>query len=184
MSEPSLIRPGPEGITFRPGTLADLGSFAIVMDRAYAGRDNLELPSVANEDSIKELLQDMDEPGVWSSIAHDACSPCGFVLSFPATEPVDTVAGHSTEYLSLLMVDPEYWGRGIAGQLLGEAELRAYRGDKQYMTLWTRQANNQRSQTLYERRSYVLTGETKEDSHYGAQVQYRLDLQLKTLGLE
>lgn len=176
MSELRLTAPTPENILIRTGTLADLGILALVMERAYAQRDSLALPANASEATHKELEDDYNTPGAWTHVAVTGGTVAGFALGFPASEAADITTDPRTEYLSLLMVEPEFWGRGIASCLLDKVEDRARQADKQQVVLWTRQTNNRRTQSVYERRQYNRTSNTKDDGPYGPQYQYRLNL--------
>jgi ribosomal protein S18 acetylase RimI-like enzyme len=175
MNEPGWTPPCEQEISMRTGTLADLGALALVMERAYAARDNLELPTTANQAGLNEVRTNLTTPSSWNYIASISTEIVGYTIGFPASEAAITVADPETEYLSQLMVDPDFWGRGIATRLLDRVEARARQVGKRHVILWTRQANNSRSQALYERRQYHRTEETK-DGYYGPQYQYQLDL--------
>ena len=176
MSEPLQAALAEQEIVIRTGTAADLGALALVMVRAYSERDNLSLPKSANQAAHDEIKFDFGTSDAWTYVAVKGDRIAGFALGFPSSEATDISTDHQTDYLSLLMVEPGFWGHGIGNRLLDTIEDSVRSANKQRLVLWTRQANNGRAQSIYERRGYKRTGITKQDGPYGPQYQYQLDL--------
>ena len=176
MTEPELAPQVEQESVIRIGTNTDLNALALVMERAYAQRDNLALPTTAKQVSSEEIELDLNTPGAWIYTAELGSRVAGFAIGFPYSETPGAVTDTRTEYLSLLMVEPAFWGRGIGSRLLDLVELQARQAGRQHVLLWTRQANNSRTQSIYARRHYKRTGKTANDGPYGPQYQYRLDL--------
>ncbi len=167
-----------ESIQFRAAVEADLGAMALVMECANALRDGRSLPaSIENDTVLDDLHSRMHKEGAWTHVAADQKRIAGFMVGYPYSRGVEAPVDPTKEYLSLLMIDPDYWGKGIAGRLLDIAASRARQADKQQLLLWTRTEDNERAKAVYERKGYVVTGSTRISQHgYGLQVQYALDL--------
>lgn len=167
-----------ESIQYRDAVETDLGAIALVMQRANALRDGQPLPACVDDAVILDDLHTrMNKDGAWTHVAAHHQRIAGFALGYPYSKgenaPVDPV----TEYLSLLMVEPDYWGRGIAGKLLDIVAARAREAHKNRLVLWTRQDDNIHARSVYEHKGYTATGETRLSRHgFGLQMQYALDL--------
>ncbi|HSH56109.1 MAG TPA: GNAT family N-acetyltransferase [Candidatus Limnocylindrales bacterium] len=167
-----------ESIRYRPALEADLGAMALVMERANAFRDGQPLPTcIENESVVDDLRTRMHKEGAWTNVAADHDRIAGFMSGYPYSEGENAPVDRTKEYLSLLMIEPDYWGRGIASRLLDIAASRARQAEKQQLLLWTRANENARARSVYEHKGYVATGRTRVSQHgYGLQVQYAVDL--------
>jgi GNAT superfamily N-acetyltransferase len=99
----------------------------------------------------------------------------GFAISHPLIDPENYSEDTDTEHLSLLMIDPDYWGRRIASRLLDITVKHALDTGRSHLTLWTRERDNRRAQAVYEHKGFSLTGIPKTTKD-GRQVHYQLDL--------
>lgn len=167
-----------ESLCYRPAVEADLGAMALLMERANTFRDGQPLPERIEDESVVEDIRGrMHKPGAWTHVAVDEARLAGFMLGYPYSRGEDAPIDPIKEYLSLLMVEPDYWGRGIASKLLDIAAERARQADKQQLLLWTRADENGHARIVYEHKGYVATGRTRMSRHgYGFQVQYAIDL--------
>jgi GNAT superfamily N-acetyltransferase len=175
MPESKLPSFNEQASSIRIGTLQDVGALALVLARANAKRDDLPLPTGVSQASCGDLEGRMNIPGAWTHVAVNAGKAVGFALGYPSSEVSSIPTDSETDYLSLLMVEPEFWGRGVASSLLDSINDYTRQANKQHLVLWTRQANNSRTQSVYLHKGYKLTGKTR-DSRHGPQFQFMLDL--------
>ena len=164
-----------ESITLREASLPDIGGMTLVLMRANAQRDNEPLPMSAGEAQMARMHARVADPGRWAYVAADGERVVGIGLGYPGNGETDPATEERAAYLSHLMVDPEYWGRRIAGRLLDIVAERARQAGKDHLTLWTREKDNAHARGMYEHKGYILTDFTRE-SQYGDQVHYKLAL--------
>lgn len=164
-----------EAIQIRDAAPQEVGAIALVIARANAQRDGEHLPVVVEDDQLSDLRERMGRPNAWAYVAVDDNEVAGFALGYPRTNERTSPATADTEYLSLLMIEPNYWGRGIASRLLDLIAERARNVGRSHLTLRTRDVDNDHARSVYEHKGFVLTGATK-DSQFGRQVEYQLDL--------
>jgi GNAT superfamily N-acetyltransferase len=165
-----------ETVQIRVADYSEIGAIALLIARANAQRDGEPLPTTATEEQMSDLQERMDRSHAWAYVALEDTQIAGFALGYPRTDETTPATAADTEYLSLLMIEPNSWGKGIAGRLLDTVVECAYTAGRKHVTLRTRSADNQRARGVYEHRGFILTGVTKESS-YGRQVEYRLDLE-------
>ncbi len=164
-----------ETLQFRNAQPQEIGAIALVIARANAQRDGEALPIVVNDGQLSELQDRMDKPNTWAYVAVEGDEVTGLALGYPRTDEATPPESADTEYLSLLMVEPDSWGRGIASRLLDLVAERARLAGRSRLTLRTRAADNDHARSIYEHKGFASTGVTKE-SQYGRQVEYQLDL--------
>ena len=140
---------------------------ALLIARANAQRDHSSLPNKASSDQISGLKHRLDKPNTWVYIAIDQKRIAGLALGHSI--------GVGTQYLSLLMVEPDYWGKGIASKLINLI-VDGSTG-KEQLTLWTRIDDNDHARAVYEHKGFMPTGQTRL-SKYGEQMEYRRNLQV------
>ena len=165
-----------EAIQIREADPQEIGAMALVVARANAQRDDAPLPIFPTEDQIADLQERMDRPHAWTYVATENGKIAGLALGYPRHEGASSSLVADTEYLSLLMVEPNAWGRGIASRLLGLVVENACNAGRSRLTLRTRKTDNDHARSVYEHKGFTLTGVTKA-SLYGIQVEYELDLQ-------
>jgi ribosomal protein S18 acetylase RimI-like enzyme len=160
----------------RPGTLADLPALASVTTEAI----NVDTPS-ENVFTQEENLSDLEErslyPGFWSHVAIASEKIVGFAAGYPGDwRGPDHKLGEHTDsnYLWLLMVRREHWGKQIGTRLLDAVTTESRAMKLQNVNLYTR-AGNVRAQQLYERYGYASRGEAISQRQ-GAMVRYTLAL--------
>ena len=151
------------GFATKPGTSEDVPAMVLIEDQAIAAREGQPLPSepLAPQE-VERLRDEIQKPESWSRVAYFGDTMAGFVFGRPGKDP-DTNSGvPGREHISLLMIHPDFWGKGLAGGLLdwsfGEAQQR---GAKE-ISLWT-ETDNKRSRALYERKGFLHTGKTRVD---------------------
>jgi GNAT superfamily N-acetyltransferase len=117
----------------------------------------------------------MDEPGAWTYVATADDRVIGFALGFPGDGVKDSGRESDAEYLSLLFVEPNQWGKRIASRLMDVVIERAQRDGKHELALWTRDDDNEHARGVYEHRGFALSG-LRRVSRHGRQVHYQLEL--------
>ncbi len=162
---------------FMQCTEADVHDMAHVFERATRARDEIEIPYDERlPDLVKDVDQRMQQPGAWAYAAYGRDAMVGFVLGYSLSEANEgTDTPETTEYLALLMTDPEHWGAGIGRRLLECAADKARQKGKSHMFLWT-DSDNEASQGLYEKMDYERTHRTKTSSRGTTAVHYLLRL--------
>lgn len=165
-----------ELVTFRELHEDDLFGINLLIERADAQRDGLPLPSIPSDiEMVNKIQKKMLRAGAWADIAVLDDNLAGICLGYPVTEARDLPPQYANgEYISLLMVEPEYWGRRIASNLLDRAAERTRRRGKRQLLLLTKQDDNSHARSIYEHKGFTLTGDTRP-SKYGQQVLYLLN---------
>lgn len=158
----------------RPMTSLDIPDLALITERANAAALDLPLPEDAMRQSAYYLEARMARPKFWGYVAVHSGRMAGYAAGYPASELNSLVNEPKAEYLSLLMVDPDFWGKRIASRLLDIVTLRAQFIGKKRILLWTGEENSH-ARAVYEHRGFVETKRSR-DSAYGAQIQYQLDI--------
>ena len=164
-----------EAIQIRDAHPQEVGAIALLIARANAKRDGEPLPTVVEDSQLSDLEERMARPNVWAYVAINEDTVAGFALGYPRTDENTSPSTADTEYISLLMIEPNFWGHRIASRLLDLVAKRARQAGRSRLTLRTRDAANQHARTVYEHKGFMLTGVEKE-SPYGWQVEYQLNL--------
>lgn len=166
-----------ELVTFRELHEDDLPGVNLLIERADAQRDGLLLPSVLSDlEMVNKIQKKMLRPGAWADVAVLDDNLAGICLGYPVTEARDLPSEYADgEYISLLMVEPEYWGRRIASNLLDRTAERTRQRGKRQLLLLTKRDDNSHARAIYEHKGFTLTGDTRL-SKYGQQVLYLINL--------
>lgn len=166
-----------ESFGFRQANPHELAELTIVMERANAGRDGNPLPTSmeGKSEAIEAMRARMNKIAAETYVATLGEKIVGFSMSHPLIDPEHTDSDGDTQHLSLLMVDPDYWGERIASKLMDITVEHARNSGKRQLTLWTRKADNSRAQAVYGHKGFILTGVERLSEH-GEQVQYQLGL--------
>lgn len=142
---------------------------AFITGRANAARDGEPLPEQAEIAQVDDLQRRLNKPNAWTELALYGKATVGFALGYPEEDQPNT------EYLSMLMVDPDHWGKGAGIGLLDQLVDRARDAGRERITLKTRAADNERAQRLYTKYGFTVTGPLIE-SVWGDQEKYELPL--------
>lgn len=166
-----------EDFEFRHAIGEDAEAISLVIQRANAARDGLALPiALTDSETRRDLGDRMVKPGSWAFVATAGSKIVGFALGYPSSEAAHLLPDPDTEYLSLLMVDPDLWGQKVASRLIDMAVTQTSEKDRHQLILWTRYEENERARTFYEHKGFELTGETRVSEKRGLQVQYLMNL--------
>ena len=157
-----------------PGTPEDIETMALLTERANAGRAGEPLPTVIPEGSkdYADLLERKNYDGYWSHLAFDGDQLAGFTAGYPGTWKGED-DGLNSEYLWLLMVDPDYQKRGLGRALLRLVGHAAETRGAESVVLYAA-TGNMPARKLYESEGYVQIGimSDKQDEY----VKYSLEL--------
>ena len=154
---PSRSEAAPTEFTVQPGTMTDIDAMSIVLQRAHSFRDSEPANPVLNDvESLVELQERINYPGAWSFLAFDNSRLAGFVLGHSSSVEKTVTPDKDTDFLALLMTDPDYWGVGIGSTLLDTAADSARANGKKHLVLCA-EADNLRAIRLYTRKNYYLT---------------------------
>lgn len=112
-------------------------------------------------DRISRIREKLADPGSCLVIGRDQAG--GEVLAMALAEPGRAEDGEGAVipgrgHVSMIFVHPDFWGRGVGGQLLQGLHERACDRGWDRMTLWTRESNV-RSRRLYEGQGYRKSGQ-------------------------
>ena len=141
-------------LAFRPATQRDIKEMSVLSDRARAKRDQQPHSSTTTDNlEPARISERIRRPGAWTYLAYDGSRLVGFDAGDPTSTEERDAFVEGSEHLGMLMVDPEYWGRGIGGQLLDWVAEHTRGKDAKHIELWT-QKDNVRARTLYERKGY------------------------------
>jgi GNAT superfamily N-acetyltransferase len=127
----------------------DINDMALLYQQAQAYRDKRPWPAEPDERHLYKVHYFLNEPDAWSQLSRQGKKMTGFIIGCSCIRE----DGSAYERLNLLMVHPDYWGKGIAGSLI-EWALFKYPGE---MRLWTLE-NNKRARSLYERYGFAQLG--------------------------
>ena len=165
-----------EAVIYKEATLSDVNELALIMERAKAERDKLPLPQcLTGLQSADYVEWEMERPDAWTCLAKIGQSAVGVALGYPVLRTGGDAENIDTHHLSLLMVDPNYWGRGIGRGLLNLTIQHARQADRSIVSLWTRETKNDRTRRFYEQRGFVLTGVSDSEEH-SPRVHYELTI--------
>lgn len=161
---------------YRPGLISDLGSMALLMDRADAQRFDEPLPeSQYSQATLGRIHERLTKPHAWSYVATFSGRMGGFVIGHPSSEEVTLPSDPAVEHIALLMIEPDVWRRRVGTTLLDLSSKHAKLIGKSGLVLWTGKAND-RAQRFYEHYGYYQTNVTRTSQYSGRLVQYRLDV--------
>jgi ribosomal protein S18 acetylase RimI-like enzyme len=170
-----------ERFEIKPAAPEDTEPMALLLERINASRNGLPLPSeLPAETREKACLEERTYwDGYWSQLAMDGDTLAGFANGYSGdskNSPAHNTAEHRTksEYLWLLMVDPDYQRRGLGRHLLRLAGCQAKLAGARELTLKTT-ALNLGARELYESEDFELSGLILSDSQ-GPMVGFRKSL--------
>ena len=145
-------------LTIRPATPADVPTLHALVERCYRSSDNRGWTHEAAlfdapRSDLASLAAVLVEPGQAILVADAGAGPVASVQIGDA--------GNATGYMGLLCVDPALQAGGLARRMIAAAEVLAASGfaaARMEMTVI-----NHRPELIayYQRRGYVLTGETR-----------------------
>lgn len=170
-ADPEGLFPG--GLRYRPAEVTDAEAIQLVIERAVTARRSEPIPThVLSQEAVKRNEIQLSKDSTWSRLVFDGSRLIGLAIGTPATnlETGETVPNR--EHLNLLMIDPEYWSKGIGGGLLDWVDSEMVGRGVKSIDLWTG-SDNQPARNLYEKKGYHTTGMTRAHPIYGEpQVQF------------
>jgi GNAT superfamily N-acetyltransferase len=116
---------------------------------------------------VARIWEKLADPGACLVIGRD--DTLGEVLAMALAEPGRAEDGQGavvpgSGHVSMVFVHPDFWGRGLGGQLLQGLHERTSERGWDRLTLWTRESNL-RARRLYEGHGYRASGrETSLDT--------------------
>lgn len=157
-SELALNQESLSGFEVRSGFPDDIEAMALLTERADADRAGRPLPIVIPEGSedYADLLERQHYAGFWSHLVFDGDRLAGFTAGYPGSWKGED-DGSNSDYLWLLMIDPDYQRKGIGRSLLRLAGASAYETGASSLVLFTA-TDNHRAISLYESEGYRRTG--------------------------
>ncbi len=164
-----------EAIQYRQAAFSEAAALALTMERANAPRAGEPVPEVASGQALEDVDTRMKRIAARTYAAAYGERIIGFALSHPLIETGDPHAYTDTQHLSFLMVDPDYWGRGIASNLIDLTADHARATRRGLLTLWTDEIDNDRARALYGRKGFILSG-VRRTIEQRSQLQYVLNL--------
>ena len=161
----------PPGLTIRRGTVRDAGAMARQVADAFDGYRawapiGWRPPDVTGPAGMARLLERMHHPRSWSLVAvGPGGGLAGHILFWPARDDdgreVDGVAA-----IVDVFVDPAWFGRGLAADLLARAVAEMRRQGYRATRLWT-PAGQRRARAFYARAGWSPTGREILDEGLG-----------------
>jgi GNAT superfamily N-acetyltransferase len=158
-------------LTIRRGTLRDAGAMARQVADAFEDYRawapvGWRPPDVTGPAGMARLLERMHHPRSWSLVALGAGGDlAGHVLFWPARDDdgreIEGVAG-----VVAVFVDPAWFGRGLAADLLERAVDEMRRQGYRATRLWT-PAGQRRARAFYAREGWAPTGREMFDEGLG-----------------
>lgn len=137
--------------TFTMARPEDAATFVLLENQARAGFMGEPIPNtILWPESTERIKQRLAEPATWSQIAYDGVRSVAFVFGYPADNK------HGNQYMDMLMVHPDYWGQGLASELVDWAAQNAKTGGAENLSLLTA-SDNVRARQLYERLGFIAT---------------------------
>jgi GNAT superfamily N-acetyltransferase len=165
---------------FRPIEHGDIEAVAALVADAFAGYRTFApadwQPPLASEES-RRLRQSIADPGFWGELACDGQTLLGDATFIPAERHSFRPAPDgSSAHLSHLFVKPEYWGSGVATQLLEHARdaaaTRGFTGMRLFVAV-----GQARARHFYTREGFVAVGEPFEFGLGVPALEYRRGLE-------
>jgi GNAT superfamily N-acetyltransferase len=151
-------------LSFRRARLDDAAALTQVSQAGYATYVEWAPPGWQPPDlavvTERELTDRLAQPETWGLVAVSGQTPVGYVVLTPARsleEPRRAVPGLAQ--LWHLFVVPEWWGRGVATELLASAMAEARRRGCREAFLRTPR-DNARSRAFYAREGWHESGAT------------------------
>jgi GNAT superfamily N-acetyltransferase len=159
------FEPVTETLSFRDICCDDIGELAAAVADAFVGYrafapSDWQPPPAADE--ARMLQQWIADPGFWGELASDGQTLVGHAAFMPAERHLFRAAPDaSSAHLLHLFVKAEYWGSGVAAQLLAHttsaAAVRGFTAMRLFVA--TGQA---RARRFYTREGFVAVGEPFE----------------------
>ncbi|MEM6998136.1 MAG: N-acetyltransferase [Patescibacteria group bacterium] len=162
-----------KSFTNRPASIRDVNTLALINMRAYAHRDNVQLPASPSSDEVEYFNRKLSDPKAWADVALRGCEVAGFILGYPRI--LEGSESPDAEYISLLAVDPRFMGQGAASYLMQLAVKRAQQVEREKIVLWTARDSNEHAQSVYKHLGFTLSGMDR-DSDFGPQVEFHRQL--------
>ncbi|TAP26938.1 GNAT family N-acetyltransferase [Arthrobacter sp. S41] len=140
----------------KPEDQKSVAQAAIIWARAAAQRDHQPLPKDGAQ-ALAGVQRRLALPSSRLVLATLADEPAGFTLCAP-----------HDDYLEIyyVAVSPEFWGRGVARQMLDEVDRYALRAGFHHIRLWVI-AENSRAMQVYLSCGYQQTGQELVDQSSG-----------------
>jgi GNAT superfamily N-acetyltransferase len=159
------------GLTIRRGTVPDAAAMARQVADAFEDYRSWapigwRPPDVTGPAGMARMLERMHHPRSWSLVALEPDGGlAGHILFWPARDDdgreIEGVAG-----IVDLFVDPTWFGRGLAADLLGRAVTEMQRQGYRAIRLWT-PAGQRRARAFYAREGWAPTGREMLDEGLG-----------------
>ncbi len=168
-------------LTVREATNADAATIAEVVHAGFASYRSFAEPGWQPrtvEWSRRDIEERLGGVGVRARVAltapDRAAGFCGWTPALTRDEPREPIAGLA--HLWMLFVAPEWWGRGLASELLEWAHSGMIAADYDSARLWTPLAQV-RARAFYERRGWRASGrEDVSNELMLPLVEYRVEL--------
>ena len=158
-------------ITIKPAQPEDARTIVLLTEQAEDARSYKPVLTIVQDtEAVKARREDLLKQSTWAAIAYDLDRPVGCIFGRPVEET------HGLEHLSVLMIHPGYWGKGIGTSLVNWMKRELIAKGSEMVDLWTEDSNT-RARELYEHLGFIATGEEKYNEKYKQQqVRYILSL--------
>ncbi|MDB5170427.1 MAG: Acetyltransferase family [Candidatus Saccharibacteria bacterium] len=159
----------------RAGIAADIEAMALLTERASAHSVGEPLPpTIPNAaEAYGELQKRRHYDGYWSHLAFDADKLAGFTAGYSGTWKGEDDKTNS-QYLWLLMVDPDYQRRGLGRALVRVAADASKQNGAENLILYAA-SDNTRESKLYESEGFEKVSSVLSDTQ-GELAKYCLKL--------
>jgi len=160
----------------RTGTDTDVDAAAEIWQAAHHARLGFAPDGARKDRAMAVLVARLALPDARFLIAERDGSAIGMLLACQARE--NDGAGLQMPgllHISYVATHPDYWGRGVASQLLADIASKARAMHNDALQLWV-VTNNARARALYERCGFAFTGREKIDDYGEPIVHYRMEL--------
>jgi ribosomal protein S18 acetylase RimI-like enzyme len=163
-------------VTIRRGRVEDLPLTADLWNRANAAYGRTLAVEHQGDVARERIAKRITDDDAYLMIAEVDGNLAGMLLGTALREkhgegPI--IAGWAN--IGWVAVDPAYWGRGIATELMEDLLQRLREKGFAHVQLWTHQ-DNVRAQRVYERLGFMATGQQMRDSSGALILHYALDL--------
>ena len=159
-------------IIIKPAQPQDAQAIVLLTEQAEAARNHKPILAIATDkEAVKARREDLLKQSTWAALAYDTDRPVGCIFGRPVEET------QGLEHLSVLMIHPDYWGKGIGTSLVSWMKEVLIAKGSDTVDLWTEDSNT-RARNLYEHLGFVCTGEENYNEKYKQQ-QIRYILTLK-----